>query len=304
MSESAAARLGPAPLAAAVEAAPDGVAIFDTDWTVRYVNPAGARLLQRAQAELVDRNLWIALPELGRTIQHSFLLPDRSVGTAVSWQGSYPPAGRWLSVTAVLVGDLLQVYFRPAGRWLSVTAVLVGDLLQVYFRPRTARHPERPDQADVVDTRPGVGDGDDDVDADRLRFLAEVSEALIGELDTRESAARLAELVVSRLADWAIVALLEDGRPGEEAWAHRDPARRADLDAYMRGRILGTAQNTPLAAALLTGEPVQLTALDPALVEPSLPTEEVRAAWERLEASSCSIVPLRARAETFGALAL
>jgi serine phosphatase RsbU (regulator of sigma subunit) len=40
------------------------------------------------------------------------------------------------------------------------------------------------------------------------------------------------------------------------------------------------------------------------LVGPSLPTDEVRAAWERLESTSCTIVPLRARGETFGALAM
>jgi serine phosphatase RsbU (regulator of sigma subunit) len=40
------------------------------------------------------------------------------------------------------------------------------------------------------------------------------------------------------------------------------------------------------------------------LVAPSLPTEEVRAAWRRLNATSTTIVPLRARGETFGALAL
>jgi sigma-B regulation protein RsbU (phosphoserine phosphatase) len=40
------------------------------------------------------------------------------------------------------------------------------------------------------------------------------------------------------------------------------------------------------------------------LVAPSLSTEEVRAAWRRLRAVSYTIVPLRARGETFGALAL
>jgi serine phosphatase RsbU (regulator of sigma subunit) len=56
--------------------------------------------------------------------------------------------------------------------------------------------------------------------------------------------------------------------------------------------------------ALLSGEPVQVTGIDPAMVEPSLPTEEVRAAWARLDTRSCTIVPLRARGETFGALAM
>jgi sigma-B regulation protein RsbU (phosphoserine phosphatase) len=283
VSESASARLGLAPLAAAVEAAPDGFAIFDAEWMIRYVNPAGARLLQRDQAELVDRNIWIALPELGGTIFHSFLLHARSVGTAVSWLG----------------------FYAPTGRWLSATAVLAGDLLQLYFRPRGATPTERP--PDAVLAAPDTGSADDDnADWERLRFLAEVSESMISTLDTGEGAAQLAELAVSRLCDWAVVATLgDDGRPtGEEARAHRDQARRADLDTYLAGRVPGTGDDSPLMAALLTGEPVHLPTIDPTLVEPALGTEEVRAAWRRLSTTSCTIVPLRARAETIGAVAL
>jgi serine phosphatase RsbU (regulator of sigma subunit) len=132
-----------------------------------------------------------------------------------------------------------------------------------------------------------------------------VSEALISTLDRGESASQLAELAVRRLADWAIVAFLgEDGQPGEEAWAHRDPACRADLDTYMTGRLRGTGDDTAMVNALLTGEPVQIATIEQERVAPSLPTEELRAVWRRLDATSCTIVPLRARGETFGVLAL
>jgi sigma-B regulation protein RsbU (phosphoserine phosphatase) len=282
VSEVVGARLGLEPLAAAVEAAPDGLAIFDADWTICYINPAGARLLQRDRAALVDHNIWIALPELPGTILHSFLLHARSATAEVSWQGFYP----------------------PAGRWLTVTAVRAGELLQVYFRPRTAGHPEVPDHPDAVD--PQLEPGGEDDDADRLRFLAEVSESMISTLDTGTGATRLAELVTSRLCDWAVVAMLgEDGRPaGEEARAHRDPARRADLDTYLEGRVRGTGDDSPMMSALLTGEPVQLPTIEPALAEPALGSEDVREAWRRLNSTSCTIVPLRARAETIGAVAL
>ena len=278
MSESAA-RLGPERLAAAVEAAPDGVALFAADWTICYVNPAGARLLRRDVADLVSRNIWAALPEVGGTIFHSFLLHAHTVGTPVSWQGYYAPAGRWLSATAVLVHDLLHVYFRESTDRVA--------------EPRAAG--EEPMPAGRIDER---------ADLARLQFLAEVSEAMITTLDTGESATQLAELVVSRLCDWAVVAMLdEDGRSaGPEARAHREPARGDDLDTYLDGRRLGTGDDSPLLSALLTGEPVQLTSIDPALVEPSLSTEEVRAAWRRLNSTSCTIVPLRARSTTIGAI--
>jgi serine phosphatase RsbU (regulator of sigma subunit) len=238
-------------------------------------------LLGRPVDELVGRNIWVALPELGGTIFHGFLLHARNAGTPVTWAGYYPPADRWLSATAIEEGGLLQVSFRATDGRLAERAAALPP-------------------ADSADTDP-----DDAVDRDRLRFLAEVSEAMIATLDTGESATRLAELVVGRMCDWAVVALVgEDGAPGEEAFAHRDPARRADLETYLRGRLREPAGDTAVVDALLTGEPVQVARLDPAEVAPTLPTAEVRAAWERLALSSCTIVPLRARGETFGALAL
>jgi sigma-B regulation protein RsbU (phosphoserine phosphatase) len=280
VTESAASRLGLEPLAAALENVPEGVAIFDGQWTIRFVNAAGAGLLERRPDELIGNNIWIALPELGGTIFHSFLLHARSVGGRVTWQGYYAPTARWLTATAVVTDDQLDLYFREAG----------GPLM------------ERP----AVSAPGGVApDPDEAVDRDRLRFLAEVSETMISTLDTGESAAMLADLVVPRLTDWAIVAVTgEEGRPSQEAWVHRHPERHDDVRTYLTDRTRGTGDETPMTAALLTGEPVQLTAIDPALIEPSLATDEVRAAWQRLDVTSLTIVPLRARAETFGALAM
>jgi serine phosphatase RsbU (regulator of sigma subunit)/PAS domain-containing protein len=277
--EIAASRLGAGKLAAALEALPDGVAIFDREWTIDYVNAAGAVLLGRPPAELVGRNIWVALPELGGTILHDFLLHARGVGAPVTWAGFYPPAGRWLSVTAGTLDGLLQITFRATD--------------------------DRRDEPAAAGAGPERAAADTEDDRDRLRFLAEVSESLIATLDTGASATRLAELAAGRFCDWAVVALVGEGGVGnEESWAHRDPGRAADLDTYMRGRLRGTGDDAVLVNALLTGEPVQVPTIDPALVAASLPTEQVRAAWQRLNLTSCSIVPLRARGETFGALAL
>jgi serine phosphatase RsbU (regulator of sigma subunit) len=268
------------PQTAVLDAMPDGVATFDVDWTITYVNPAGAALLGSTVATLLGRTIWVALPELGGTIFHTFLLHARGVGGRVTWRGFYAPTDRWLTATAVLTGRDLQVFFRESADHLP--------------------------EATPYDATPaGEAAGDTDADRDRLRFLAEVSESMISTLDTGESTARLAELVVPRLCDWAVVSLIgEDGADGEQARAHRDPARRVDLDIYLDGQLRGTADDSAFVAALRTGEPVQLAPLDQSLVEPSLATEEVRAAWRRLDTTSCTIVPLRARGETFGALSM
>ncbi|MDP9460015.1 MAG: SpoIIE family protein phosphatase [Actinomycetota bacterium] len=277
----ASAALQPELLGSALDALPEGVAIFDVDWTIVYVNPAGAGLLGRRREQLVDRNLWIALPELGGSIFHGFLLHARSVGEQVTWQGYYAPTARWLTATAVRVGDRLHVTFRE-----------------------TADQVEEPDPGAL----PGVGrpaEGPGGADLERLRFLAEIREAMLGTLDAGESVGRLVELLVPRLCDWTIVtAIEEDGRPRELGRSHRDPGRLADLDTYLNGRIRGTGDDSVLAAALLSGEPVHADVIDPSLVEASLVTEEVREAWRRLDAGSFTLVPLRARGETFGAIAL
>jgi phosphoserine phosphatase RsbU/P len=273
MNQTSAGRLPAETLAAAMDLLPEGVLVVDGEWVVGYVNPAGARLLQRRPEELLGQDLWVAVPEIGGTILHSFLLHARSVSGPVMWSGFYPPAGTWLKATAVALG---------------------GDLLQVSLRA-----------ADAGGQEPAPSEGPADSDQGRLRFLAEVSEAMIAALPSGESATRLAELVVDRLCDWAVVALAgENGGGGQEAWAHHDAARRADLDTYMTGRLRGTGDDTAMVNALLTGQPVQVPELHQELVAPSLATEEVRAAWARLDATSCTIVPLRARGETFGALAM
>ena len=265
----------------AVEASPEALAIFDRDWRVVHLNPAGGRLLERDGARLLGRNVWVAVPELTGTIFHSFLLHARRVGDRVTWQGYYPPADHWLTATAVLVGDLLHVFFRDAP-------------------PALPGGPNRSPEAGAPST-----DRDPDADGDRLRFLAEVSEAMIATLDTGESAATLASLVVSRLCDWAVVTVMGvDGAPANRGRAHRSPEQLADVDTYLDRRSRGARDEPVVLATLMSGEPVQLTSFDPAQVESALTTDEVRRAWERLDPTSCTILPLRARGETFGALSM
>jgi len=150
--------------------------------------------------------------------------------------------------------------------------------------------------------RPGHRPPDD---RERLAFLAEVSDAMIRSLDTGETADRLARLTVPRLADWATVTVLgDDGGAPRTARAHRDPERLEDLDTYLAGRQSGARDRPALMMRLLSGQPVQLTSVDPELSGPALPGGPVRAAWERLATSSLVLLPLIVHGETIGALSL
>jgi serine phosphatase RsbU (regulator of sigma subunit) len=277
----ASAPVDPGLLVEALDAVPEGVAVFDADWTIVYVNRAAAGILQREAGQLLGRNIWIALPELGGTILHSFLLHARSVGGPVTWHGYYAPAGSWLNATAIRRGGRLHVSFRVASDHGREDAALVG----------------------------GADDLDDAADADRerLRFLAEVSEAMISStLDIQDALDKLMGLIVPRLCDWAVVALVgDDRRPTESARAHRDPARVPDMDLYLDRPDRGSGnEDNPMTAAFYTGEPISVHPIPPEVIESSLSTDEARAAWRRLDTGSFTIVPLRARGETFGGIAL
>jgi serine phosphatase RsbU (regulator of sigma subunit) len=90
----------------------------------------------------------------------------------------------------------------------------------------------------------------------------------------------------------------------ESAHGHRDPDRLADLELYLNRPDQPADDETPMAAAFYTGEPIVVHPIPPELIEPQLTSDEVRQAWARLDAGSFTIVPLRTRSETFGGLAL
>jgi serine phosphatase RsbU (regulator of sigma subunit) len=259
-----------------VDRLPDAVLVLDSEWMVCYANPAAVRLLGAGSPELTDRQLWEALPYLSNTGLHAFLLRAHGSAAPVTWHGFHPPAGRWLAADAETVGGLLHLHVREA-----VAPETGGQVLGASEPPEY------------------------ELARDRLAYLAEVSESLIATLDTGATAERLAQLAVPRLADWATVTVLgEEGSGDLSGRAHRDPDRLADLDTYLARRVRSAREMPRLAAAMASGEPVLLSAVDGIVTERDLPADEVRDAWRRLDGTSCLFVPLRAHGQTFGALSL
>lgn len=261
----------------AVDVLLEGEAVFDADWTIVSVNEPGARLLGRRRERLVGRNIWIALPELGGTILHTFLLHARSVGEPVTWHGYYAPTDRWLNASAERIDQRLRVTFRDV-------SPLIGRTASGVLRTVTSH---------------------EGGDHDRLRFLAEVSESMISTLDTGESLQKLLDLLVPRMCDWAVVALIGENRETVgRARAHRDPAMLPVVDAYLDRAEQGSAEESPMAAAFFTGEPIVVHPIPRQLLEDPAMGEQGRAAWEQLDTDALTIVPLRARGEVFGGIAM
>ncbi|MGY1828033.1 SpoIIE family protein phosphatase [Blastococcus sp. SYSU DS0541] len=139
----------------------------------------------------------------------------------------------------------------------------------------------------------------------RLRLLAEAGRVLSGTLDIDQQIGRLASLVVPELADWCwIVVTDEAGRLHGVASGHRDPARREEVQAYVRAMVAEMTEEAAARQVTATGRPVVLPAIDCDHVARALPDPVTRELFSRLGAASSVVVPLVARGQALGALGL
>ncbi|MGY1984613.1 SpoIIE family protein phosphatase [Blastococcus sp. SYSU DS0669] len=139
----------------------------------------------------------------------------------------------------------------------------------------------------------------------RLRLLAEAGRVLSGTLDIDQQIGRLASLVVPELADWCwIVVTDEAGRLHGVASGHRDPARREEVQAYVRAMVAEMTEEAAARQVTATGRPVVLPAIDRDHVARALPDPVTRELFSRLGAASSVVVPLVARGQALGALGL
>jgi PAS domain S-box-containing protein len=139
----------------------------------------------------------------------------------------------------------------------------------------------------------------------RLQLLSEAGRVLSGSLDIGEQVGQLVELVVPELSDWCwIVVTDEQGRLHEMASAHRDPARREEVENYVRGMVSVMTEQAGARVVATTGRPLIMPSIDWEHVERALPDVGVRESLARLGAGSGTFVPLVARGQTLGTLGL
>ncbi|MGY1805053.1 SpoIIE family protein phosphatase [Blastococcus sp. SYSU D00922] len=144
------------------------------------------------------------------------------------------------------------------------------------------------------------------VEANRqVQLLADAGRVLSGTLEITQQIEQLAELVVPTLSDWCwILVTDEQGRLNGMASAHADPARREELDAYVRSMVAVMTEESAARVVAATGRPMVMPDIDPAHLARALPDGEVRAALDRLGVGSAVIVPLSARGQSLGVLGL
>lgn len=138
----------------------------------------------------------------------------------------------------------------------------------------------------------------------RLALLAEATTRLAATLDVDESLDRLLGLVVPKLADWCTVQLLNlDGTPRPLSGRHRDPSRLPRLRALESLREAGLGPGSPWEA-VMNGAPACLVTDSQAALDSPVLSEQVRSAYRAVGVTSSMVVPLLARRQVLGVLAL
>lgn len=140
---------------------------------------------------------------------------------------------------------------------------------------------------------------------DRLTLLAEATSMLAATLDVEESLSRLADLVVPALADFCTVDLLDrSGGLRRVSSKHRDAACEATLEVVERLQPTSLTDDSATARVMAGGPPVLVEQVSDDYYEGKVTEPELLAAFRELGIRSLMVVPLRARMQVLGALAL
>jgi PAS domain S-box-containing protein len=241
---------------------------IDHEWRFSYVNAAAETALGFTREQLIGQKVWDMYPK-GNA---GGLFLDRyehalRTGQPVTFENKSP---------------------TKRSTWYEVRVWPGADGISVYLQDISARR--------LVEQAA-------ERDAERLRLLAQTSEALAGTLDAEEAMERLAEAVVPALGDWCIVTLAEDDGVRDVGLAHGIPEKLADVRAFVVSESRISSPNTPIREVLRTGRPLEIGAIPQQAIETIFPDPAVREILTRLNPTSGTAVPMTARGRTLGVLA-
>ena len=271
------------------------------------------RLYQSLQeSEARFRQLAGAIPEIawvvgadGKTLEFINQRWHDRIGAAIA------PGATPLSSERIHPDDRVRI----ARRWSM--ARRTGKALAVELRLRAADgthrwflcriEPVRDAAGKVVKWFGAATDIDDTKRAaESQRFLSELSSTLALSLNPAETAARVARLMIPKLADYCLIDLVNpDGTVEHAAWAHVDPREQQRFDEAM-APLLERAldRDHPVARVVETGEPQFAAEIDDTWIDAVALTPGLREFVRERGLRSRMSVPLRARGRTVGAMTL
>ena len=91
--------------------------VLDEQWRFRYVNPAGATVLERTVEGLVGRDIWAEFPEAVGSPFEQLYRRVRATGETGSTEAWFGPLEKWFQADAFLTGaGLVVTYDDVTGR--------------------------------------------------------------------------------------------------------------------------------------------------------------------------------------------
>ncbi len=263
--------------------------VLDDSWRFSYINPAGARALDRRVEDLVGHEVWVEFPEaLGGPFDELYRRVRTNGGSGST-----------------------EAWFAPLGKWFRADAFLTGAGLVVTYDDVTDRRRTEDERAAAVTAREeaaaaAAAAAEEAERAGRhLMLLGDINLAMTSTLDTDEAVQRFADLVVPLLADWCVVTVFDDNAKRRDVGrAHRDPALVPALHRYADLRVASNSEAAPVPRMVRDPRPVVFPELTPEIVESMVADEESRRALEPLRPAAAAGFPLVARDELFGGITL
>ena len=276
-------------LVQAVEGMERPLFVLDVDWRFRYMNPSGARVLDRTLEDLIGRDIWDEFPE--------------AVG------GPFQELYRRVRITGV--ADSTEAWFEPLGKWFQADAFLTGAGLVVTYDDITARHRAEEERVAAMAAREEAAAqaaraaAEAELAGQHMMLLGDINLAMTSTLDTDEAVDRFAHLVVPLLTDWCLVSVFDPGGTRRDVGrAHRDPAMTDAMHRYADLRVATNLATAPVPQLRRSQHPVVIRDLTQARLDAMVSSPEARAALAVLQPSALAAFPLIARGEVFGALTL
>ncbi len=138
----------------------------------------------------------------------------------------------------------------------------------------------------------------------RTSFFADTSGILTESLEYNEVLNRLARLVVSRLSDWCVIDMIENGEIRRIAGAHADPRKQLLLEELQMRYPPGLESPHPSAQVLRTGQPILMPDVSEDLLRAHCVDERHMSLIRQVGTHSFIAVPLIYRGKTAGVLSL